>query len=84
VTRWTKVEPPVDRECEDASEEKNPMRLSWPHATLTESCSLALLREVSLELQKGCLGNALGEQIAVDQSFEPMIADECYKASLAP
>jgi hypothetical protein len=39
-------------------------------------------REVLPELQEGCLGYALGEQFAIDQSFEPMVADERCKARL--
>ena len=38
----------------------------------------------SHELQKSCVGYALGEQLAVDQSFEPVVADECCKARLSP
>jgi len=42
------------------------------------------LHEASRELQQGCLGYALGEQLAVDQSFEPVVPDKCNKARLPP
>ena len=42
------------------------------------------LHEASRELQQGCLGYPLGEQLAVDQSFEPVVPDKCNKARLSP